>query len=175
MRHMVWLLLPLALGAQSTEGDPRVLQALVAEMQQLRMAIERSTLLNTRTQVALTQLQIQDTALARLTQQYNDVRNKNAELNVRRSRSAEELKDLEQKQTAPDLPPELHHQLEMQIKDLKLEVETSAASYQQRSSLESDLALQVQQAQAQIADSHNRIADMEHMLDAAIQQLLKQK
>src|SRR3954447_17857769 len=74
MRYFFLFVLPLALSAQSAESEQRVTQALISEIQQLRLAIERSTLLNARTQLAISQLQMQETAVARLSTQVNDSR-----------------------------------------------------------------------------------------------------
>src|SRR5690349_11206536 len=51
---------PLVLVAQPAETDQRVLQTLLSEVRQLRAAIERSTLLGVRTQLAISQLQLQE-------------------------------------------------------------------------------------------------------------------
>ena len=40
MRYLLFLSLPFALAAQSAESDQRVTQALISEIQQLRLAIE---------------------------------------------------------------------------------------------------------------------------------------
>src|SRR5678815_2776293 len=62
MRYFAILLAvyPAAAFAQPAAADSNVLQALLSEVQQLRMAIERSTLLGTRTQLAISQLQLQE-------------------------------------------------------------------------------------------------------------------
>jgi hypothetical protein len=67
MRHLGILLLaacPAALLAQTPDADQRVLQTLLSEVQQLRIAIERQTLLGTRTQIAISQLQLQESRVA---------------------------------------------------------------------------------------------------------------
>ena len=74
MRYLRFLAVPFVLAAQSAESDQRVTQTLISEIQQLRLAIERSTLLNARTQLAISQLQMQETAVARLTAQLDEVR-----------------------------------------------------------------------------------------------------
>src|SRR5436190_13324700 len=63
--HVALPIFPLVLAAQSPESDQRITQALISEIQQLRLAIERSTLLNTRTQLALSRPQVHATALQR--------------------------------------------------------------------------------------------------------------
>src|SRR5215475_11114763 len=73
-RLFTFAVLPLALFAQNSESDSKIQQALISEIQQLRMAIERSTLLGARTQLAVSQLQMQETTVARLTSQLSDIR-----------------------------------------------------------------------------------------------------
>ena len=176
MRYIVLLLVPFALAAQPAEPDSRVTQALIKEMQQLRLAIERSTLLGARTQLAVSQLQLQDTAVARLKQQYDEVRTNGASINVRRTQFAEEVKDLEQRRTTPEFSnPQKLEMLDSQLKQMKYEMDRSTAEEQIRLAREGDLAVQLQAAQAQIAESRSRIAEMEKALDTAIQQLLKEK
>ena len=176
MRCILLLVVPLALGAQPAQPDSRVTEALVKEMQLLRLAIERSTLLGARMQLSLSQLQLQETALTRVSQQYNDVRTTGASTNVRKNRLAEEIKGLEQQLTAPEVANSpTHLQLEAQIKQDKFEFEEMTATEQIRSAREGELSVQLQAAQAQIADTRNRIAEVERALDAALQQLLNQK
>src|SRR4051812_25348450 len=100
MRYLTLLLLPLALSAQSAESDQRVTQTLISEIQQLRQAIERSTLLNARTQLAISQFQMQEQTVARLTSQLNDAKNQGAAMSGQRARWAEEVKDLETARTS---------------------------------------------------------------------------
>src|SRR5690242_5528360 len=72
MRCLSILLLalcPAPLLAQKTESDQQTLQALLSEVRELRLAIERSTLLGTRAQIALSRLQTQEEKAARLSQQ----------------------------------------------------------------------------------------------------------
>ena len=176
MRYLILLLVPFTLGAQLAEPDSRVTQALINEMQQLRLAIERSTLLGARTQLAVSQLQLQDTAVARLKQQYDEVRTNGASINVRRTQFAEEVKDLEQRRTTPEFSnPQKLEMLDSQLKQMKYEMDRSTAEEQIRLAREGDLAVQLQAAQAQIAESRSRIAEMEKALDTAIQRLLKEK
>ena len=162
-------LVPLAF-AQNAEPDQRVQQALISEIQQLRMAIERSTLLGARTQLAVSQLQLQETAIARLTQQLNEVRLSAPSIARRRAEAEAQLKKLEQ--VTPGHPE--YEQAKEVLPHLKFELEEATVQEQNRSAREGELASQLQAAQNQIADSRSRIAEMERALDAAIQQMLKQ-
>ena len=174
MRYVAFLIVPLALAAQPAASDTKVTEALIKEVQQLRMAIERSTLLGARTQLALSQLQMQDATAARLSQQYNDVHSSGATTNVRKNKIAEQVKALEQRLNDTTNPQQRTEVQEM-IAQMKFDLEEATAFETVRLAREGELAVQLQAAQAAIADSRNRIAEMERALDAAIQQLLKDK
>jgi hypothetical protein len=168
-RLFLFAALPVLLAAQNAEPDQRVQQALISEIQQLRMAIERSTLLNARTQLAVSQLQLQETAVARITQQLNDIRMSAPSIAHRKAQAEAEIKRIEG--LTPGKPE--YEQAKDVVPHLKLELEEFAITEQQRSAREGELAAQLQAAQNQIADSRSRIAEMERALDAAIQQILK--
>ena len=165
MRYFALLVLPLTLAAQ-TDSD-RVTQTLISEIQQLRQAIERSTLLTARTQLATSQLQLQETAVVRLTSQLNEVRAQAPGAIAHKARTAEYL---ENAQHHPISPPDIW---EAKLKELKVELDQATAVEQNRAAREGELATQLQQAQNQISDSRARIAEMERLLDAAILQLTK--
>lgn len=171
MRRIALFFLPLVLSAQSPESD-RVTQTLISEIQQLRMALERSTVLNARTQLAISQLQLQEQTIARITTQLNDVKNQGNGVAMMKSRLAEAIKDLEQRRmTVSD--PKVVQQIEMEMKNMKSQLEQAATMDTARSAREGELTVQLQQAQSLIAASRARIDEMERALDAAIQQMLK--
>jgi hypothetical protein len=161
--------LPVVLFAQNAESDSKIQTALISEIQQLRMAIERSTLLGARTQLAVSQLQLQETSVARLTSQLNDIRMSAPSIARRKAEAEAQIKRAEE--LTPGMPE--YSQVKEVLPHLKLELEEAAANEQQRAARESELANQLQTAQNQIADARNRIAEMERSLDAAIQQMLK--
>src|SRR3954468_18393201 len=101
MRYLAFLAVPFVLAAQSAESDQRITQALISEIQQLRLAIERSTLLNARTQLAISQFQLQETTVARLTSQLTEVRTQGPGLNGHRTRLADSIQHFEQQRTMP--------------------------------------------------------------------------
>ena len=171
MRYLLFFL-PFVLAAQSPESDQRVTQTLISEIQQLRQAIERSTLLNARTQLSISQLQLQETTMARLTSQLNDLRTQAPGLATMKAGTAEHIKDLEQRRMSTT-DPKMALQIEVELKDAKFRLEQATAMDTSRAAREGELAMQLQQAQNQISDSRARIAEMERALDAAILQLTK--
>src|SRR3954462_4946570 len=109
MRHLLFLAIPFALAAQSAESDQRITQVLISEIQQLRLAIERSTLLNARTQLAISQFQLQETAVSRISQQLNEVKTQAAGMGGHLRQLAEAVKDAEQARTSPEFSDPAKH------------------------------------------------------------------
>ena len=64
MRYLPLFFLTAAAWGQAADSDSHLLQALLTEVQQLRVAIERSTLLGTRTQLVISKLQMQETRVS---------------------------------------------------------------------------------------------------------------
>jgi len=176
MRYFTFLLFPTALIAQSAAPDQRLTQTLINEIQQLRLAIERSTLLGARTQLAIGELQLQESAVARISQQYNDVRFAGPSAASRLNQFTEAVKSMEDSLGKPEwAEPRKHEELDDALRQRKAELDGLRTEEQQRSAREGELAAQLQTAQNQIAEARTRIAEMERALDAAIQQLSKEK
>jgi predicted nucleic acid-binding Zn-ribbon protein len=174
MRYLVLFALPLALAAQPADSGEKLTQALIGEIQQLRLAIERSTLLGARTQLAISQLQMQETAMARASQQVNDARREGATLSGQRSRLADSIREAEQRRSNPEYASGVRKdQIDFEIKAMKAELEQTNAAETIRAAREGEVTAQLQAVQAQIGESRARISEMERALDAAIQQLVK--
>jgi hypothetical protein len=172
VRFFLFLSLPLVLAAQSAGSDQQLTQALISEIQQLRMAIERSTLLNARTQLAISQLQLQEQSVARLTSQLNDVRNQGQGVTAMKAGTTEQIKELESRRSITSDPKQAQ-QIEAELKQAKLQLEHATAMDSSRSAREGELQVQLQQAQSHISATRGRIDEMERALDAAIQQMLR--
>jgi len=169
MRFAAFFLLPFVLSAQSATSD-RLTEALIGEMQQLRLALERSTLLSSRTQLAVSQLQLQESSVTRLQQQYNEVRSGSAAAALRRNDLADRIKQAEGRLASQASRDPMY---EYQLTQEKLEYSTATAAEQERAAKEAEVATELRDAQNRVAESRARISDLEKALDAAIQQLLK--
>jgi hypothetical protein len=171
---LLFATLGFTLFAQSAAPDARTLETLLSEVRELRLAIERSSLLGARAQLAIGELQLQESAVARVSQQLNEARGMAVGSAGHVAQLTERVKHLEESRTSPEWVPQAKHdELESLIRQTKLELEEANAVEQQRAAREADLANQLQAAQNQVADSRSRIAEMERALDAALQQMLK--
>jgi hypothetical protein len=174
MRLILFLLAPVALFAQAAETDQRILQTLLSEVQQLRAAIERSTLLGVRTQLAISQLQLQESKTERLARELQVLRDGNSAFANRKSQVTLTIRELEAKRSQPAFSnPQGQTEVESNLRHFKRELEELAANEQQKMAREGELASQLQTAQREVQDSRSRIGEMERTLDAAIQQMLK--
>jgi hypothetical protein len=173
MRYCVLLLAPVILIAQSSPADQKLTETLIREVQQLRVAIERSTLLSARTQVAVAELQVQEAAVARLTQQFNEVRVGSGVLSARRNQLTDKVQELETKRITAD--PTARSIFELQLKQAKADLGEAIAADQERSARESEVASQLSVARSGLTDARSRVAEVQRALDVAIQQLPKEK
>lgn len=134
------------------------------------------TLLGVRTQLAIGQLQLQEAAVVRLTQQYYEVRSNGPGAISRVSQLAENVRSLEQWLARPEnADPRKHEEVAGMIRQRKIDLEGLTTAELQRSAREVELATQLQAAQNRLSDSRDRIAEMERALDVAIQQISKPK
>ena len=174
MRYLPLLLLAAGAWGQTADSDSRTLQTLLTEVQQLRMAIERSTLLGARTQLTISKLQMQEARASQLSRELAGLRDDVPNIAAEKARIQEELKRAEEARTSPQFSsPDSRADLESRIRQMKLAIEEASAKEARRTAREGELAAQFQAAQAEATDSRNRISEMERALDAAIQQLLK--
>src|SRR3954468_10198324 len=140
MRYLLFFAVPLALAAQSAESDQRITQVLISEIQQLRLAIERSTLLGARTQLAISQLQMQESTVARVSSQYDDMRTKRNAIARQRSGLVERIKELENRRSTVNINPTEREALGRAIPNMKQEFEDLAAAEQQTTAREGEVA-----------------------------------
>jgi len=145
--------------------DP-TLQKLLVEVQTLRVAIERSTLLGARTQIAMQRIQMQETRTSRLAQTLDGVRREITELGFQAERLAARIKELEDRSAHVD--PNLRKDVEAEIKQLKREQEQMAGIEQQRHAREAEIVTQHQLEQGRLTDLQARVDEMERALDSAI-------
>jgi chromosome segregation ATPase len=156
------------LTAQTSPANQNPTETLTKEVQQLRLAIERSSLLSSRTQVIIAELQIHEAAVARLTQQYYEVRTDSVALSARRSELTKKIQELEAKVSSAS--PGYY---EKEILQAKAELGDAVDADQRSSVRQSEVASQLNAEQTALADTRSRMAELRKQLDEAIQRLPK--
>ena len=160
------------LPAQTADPDNRLIQTLTSEVRELRLAIERSTLLGSRTQLAVSRLQLQQTAAAQAVRDLDALRRETGNVAAQRARLEGEIKRVEERAPLASKPEE-RAEMEQALKQLKLNLEMVSGDLERRNAREAELNSRVSALQAQVSDTEGRINQMERSLDEAIQELLK--
>jgi len=143
--------------AQTTSSDSQTLQALLAEVRQLRQDLQVSLTRIQSAQILLSRLQIQQVAVSRASQHLDDARSKLAEVQVVIRSEAAEIKHYE------DAPNSGDHaaQVEDALNRAKADLEASTILAQQRQSTETD-------AEQQMRTEQDKLAMFESQLDELV-------
>jgi chromosome segregation ATPase len=156
------VLLPAA--GQSASADASTIQALLSEIRQLRLALERSALLGPKLQLTLQRMQIQQQNVARISTQLEALRKEiSAEASVP-ARAAEDLVAIEQK-ISEETDPSRKKAWEDQRTILKRLASRVDVDPQLRAR-ENDLAAALRTEQAAMAELNEKLNALERQLDA---------
>jgi chromosome segregation ATPase len=154
----------LAARGQAPGSDAPALQALLAEVHQLRLALERSGSIAPRIQIAVERLKLQQDQVARTSRQLDDVRRQIEELQSARARLADRIQNLESEAPQTADPTE-RKRMNEELKSFRPEVEQFQKSEQQLRAREGELASQLQSEQARLTELNDRLDQMERALN----------
>ena len=154
--------------AQSSSEN--TIYALLSEVRQLRLALEKSALVAPKIQVTLQRMPLQQESVARVSRQLEDVRDQLAKSANEEAAATGQLKDAEAR-AAQEQDPAKRKQAEDEIKafksmlDHKLTQQRTNDAHQR--SRESELAGRLQFEQAKLNELNDRITALERMLEPA--------
>jgi hypothetical protein len=111
-----FVLAPLAV-AQTAQSSP-TLEALLTEVRQLRVAIERSAILGPKMQLGVQRLSLQDQKIARISSQLDNTRREIAARTEGQQRIAQQIASLEQR-IVGETDPTRRKQLEVEREHMK--------------------------------------------------------
>jgi len=136
---------------QTSMKESDTLQALLAEVHQLRQDIEAMTVASQRVQIAMYALQMQDAAVARATQRLDDAHNRCSGLEADRAHKAAEIQRLEGGVTAGTLGD--------------IDAKAVQSALPQWKSVEGEASGQLRNDQAKLADLQDRIDRLDKTLE----------
>src|SRR5216684_1309539 len=160
MRFLRTLALITIFAACAFAQTPDPIQNLLGEVQQLRLAIERSTLLGARTQIALQRIQIQEARTRQLEQEANGLRTQADAFTTSRSGLEAHLKGSEERLPRV-LDPKERQAMESNIEDEKRSVAILVAREQQARTREAEATAQLRSEQGKLQDLLSRVDEME--------------
>jgi len=153
--------------AQTPQKESDVLQSLLAEVRQLRQAIEAMTVASQRAQIALFTLQMQDSAVARTSQRLEEVRNRCRGEDANRQRQGLEIQNLETSLASGNLPEAQAKSIQASLTQRKSSLEAQATVVQACQASEAEVSIQLRNDQAKLAELQDRI----ERLDKSLEQL----
>lgn len=150
---------------QSTADDSQGMQALVAEVRQLRKDLQTTNGNTLRVQVLLYRLQAQEATVARDSEHLNDARARLSEIQKRRQELTAALKRFEESVDNTEISPADRKQIQWEISGNKSQLENLAAEEQQRQTAEMEAEEQLRTEQAKLAGLEDRVDRLEKELE----------
>jgi hypothetical protein len=150
--------------AQTANSDAPTIQALLIEVRQLRLALEKSALLGPRMQLAMQRVQSQEQKIARLSEQLDEVRKEAGRDAAHRAQLAAQLGGIEQQISGQ---PDAARRRALEERAAQLKMEASDTTAQQLSSArEGEIATSLQSERAVLNELNDKLNRMEQALDA---------
>lgn len=151
--------------ARAQSSSDGTMQALLTEVRQLRVALERSMVLAPRIQVTLQRMQLQQDAVSRAAREVEDVRHQLAKSAAEEASVPAQIRDLEAS-ALREQDPERRKAMENEVKAMKFLMEGRQAGDSQLRARESDIAGRLQAEQAKLDELNERLNSLERMLEA---------
>jgi chromosome segregation ATPase len=148
--------------AQAPASDAQTLQTLLAEVHQLRIALERSTQIAPRIQIAVERIKMQQEQVARAARQLDDVRHESDHFRTEQMRLQQQIQAIDNRinETADPEKQNLNNALSQ----LKGDSDLAEKQLQQAQIRETELASQLQSEQTKLADFNDRLNQIERAL-----------
>jgi hypothetical protein len=168
---IIWLLSPCALRAQSsnrtaetTAGDQQVLQALLSEVRQLRLTLQRTNLSVFRAQIMIERLRMQQERVDRLARQLEENQNEFTGSALSQSQLTERSKELES-QIKLEQDAGRRAQFEAQYKELKYIMDQQTERETQLRARQAQLTVQLQAERTKLDQIDSRLEALERELE----------
>jgi len=166
----VLLLISAPVFGQSTSTDSQTLQALLAEVQQLRHDLQTTTIAAQRAQILLYRLQGQEGAVARASQKVDDARARITETQSNRTRLTSDIKRHEDFVSGTENSPAERKQVEESLTQLKGKLASLENEEQQRQTREIEAEDQLRTEQAKLGELQDQLDRLEKVLESTNRQ-----
>ena len=164
-RAAIALLIATAAWAQTASPDTQALQALVAEIRQLRQDMQATTLVTQRVQIVLYRLQTQTALVTRASSRLDDARSSLGNLQSDKKTIADRLPQMEESAKSVQDPKERKNMEDMLV-GTKMQIERLAADEQRLQSRAIDAETQFRTEQNKLADLQDQLDRLDKLLDS---------
>ena len=149
---------------QSTSSDSQGMQALVAEVRQLRKDLQTTNGYALKAQLLLYRLQVQEATVARVSQHLNEERSKLAAIQQHQRQLVGTMKYYEKLVDDSGASPAQQKEAKEQISGIKAELQSVAAEEQQRQAAVMESEEQLRTEQAKLGGLEDRVDRLEKEL-----------
>jgi hypothetical protein len=151
--------------SQSAQGEnPQTMQALLNEVRQLRLAIQRSNLSAYRAQIIIERTRSQQQRVDQLSEKLREMRERIDEMKIPQSESQDRLKKIES-QLSEERDANKRRELEELQDEGKTRLKLLAQDEARRREQEAQLASQLQVEQARLAELNDQLDALQHELE----------
>ncbi len=155
---------------QSVPNDSQTLQALLAEVRQLRHDLQTTTIAAQRAQILLYRLQGQEAAVTRASQKVDDARARIAETQSNRSKLTSDIKRHEDFVSTTENSPAERKQVEEVLTQLKGKLASLENEEQQRQTREMEAEDQLRTERAKLGELQDQLDRLEKVLESTNRQ-----
>ncbi|NOT61987.1 MAG: hypothetical protein HOP19_17365 [Acidobacteria bacterium] len=148
------------------ESDAQTVKALLDEVRQLRLVLQRNSVATYRAQVTLERLKLQQSQVNELTRELVELRNRIKELERNASAITGHLAEAERMVASAPTPAE-RSMREMMLKQLKSEIEDGTQQIRDLREREPQLAARLQTEQAKLNELNESLDKLERELENA--------
>jgi len=164
-RAAIALLIATAACAQTASPDTQALQALVAEIRQLRQDMQATNLATQRVQIVLYRLQTQTALVTRASSRLDDARSSLGNLQSDKKTIADRLPQMEESAKSVQDPKERKN-MEDAVVGTKMQLERLAADEQRLQARAIDAETQFRTEQNKLADLQDQLDRLDKLLDS---------
>jgi chromosome segregation ATPase len=162
-----FLLFSTACFGQTTPADSQTLQALLAEVRQLRQDLQTTTIAAQRVQILIYRSQGQAAAVARASQRLVDARAKLAETQSDRKKLAADIRQYEDFISHTENSPAQRKEIEDVLPQLKTKLESLETEEQQRQTKEIEAEQQLRTEEVGLSELHDQLDRLDKALENA--------
>jgi len=142
---------------ESAKGDSdQTLKQLLTEVRELRLAVQRATISNTRFQMVIERVRVQQAHVDALSRQFENIHSQAAEMKAAKPQMEQQIKDAEELlDRTPD--PNAHADLESRIKGGKANLARLTQEEERLRNGEASLDTELQGAQAKLNELNSQL------------------
>jgi chromosome segregation ATPase len=164
---LVLILLMLSVSASAQQpgpSDTQILQQLVTEVRQLRLALERTNSVNSRLQITLQRIQLQQNQVNRISGQLESLRNEIVKSEAEQGQVSSNLTDLESR-IEKEENPDTQKTLQGEQKYMNVVAEQKTRVVQDERIREAELTSSLQAEQGKLSELQTQLDSLEKLIE----------